>query len=38
MITFKDFQSIHTAKTPGRARKELSDRIMLNTWWQDIQS
>ena len=38
MITFKNFQSFHVAKTPGRARKMQSDQIMLDTWWQDIQA
>ena len=38
MITFADFQSIHKAQNPGRARKKISDDIMLNTWWQDIQA
>lgn len=38
MITFEDFQKIHSANTPGRARKIQSDNIMLNTWWQDIQA
>ena len=37
-ITFKDFQSMHGATSPGRARKMQSDLIMLNTWDQDIQS
>ena len=38
MITFKNFQKMHEANIPGRARKALSDNIMLNTWWQDIQA
>lgn len=38
MITFADFQSIHKTQNPGRARKKISDDIMLNTWWQDIQA
>lgn len=39
MITFKNFQTIHgNLANPGRARKMESDTIMLNTWWQDIQS
>ena len=38
-ITFKDFQKIHNGiSIPGRARKLESDQIMLNTWWEDIQS
>lgn len=37
MITFKNFQTLHMARTPGRARKAQSDQIMLDTWWQDIQ-
>lgn len=38
-INFKDFQAIHNGiSVPGRARKMQSDQIMLNTWWQDIQS
>lgn len=38
MITFKNFQDMHGANVPGRARKMQSDAIMLNTWWQDIQA
>lgn len=38
MITFKNFQNMHGANVPGRARKIQSDVIMLNTWWQDIQA
>ena len=38
MISFNDFQNMHEAKIPGRARKMQSDQIMLNTWWQDIQA
>lgn len=38
MITFKNFQDMHKGKTSGRARKALSDSIMLNTWDQDIQA
>ena len=38
MIDFKDFQNIHEAMIPGRARKIQSDVIMKNTWWQDIQA
>lgn len=38
MITFKNFQDIHGTTIPGRARKKVSDKIMLNTWWQDIQA
>ena len=37
-INFKDFQNMHEASIPGRARKLQSDQIMLNTWWQDIQA
>ena len=37
-INFKDFQNMHEASVPGRARKLQSDQIMLNTWWQDIQA
>ena len=38
-ITFKDFERLHDGITiPGRARKNISDQIMLNTWWEDIQS
>ena len=42
-ITFRDYQSmygntINNVGIPGRARKVQSDNIMLNTWWQDIQS
>ena len=38
MIDFKDFQNMHEATIPGRARKIQSDVIMKNTWWQDIQA
>lgn len=38
MITFRDFQTIHGTNIAGRARKKMSDDIMLNTWWQDIQA
>lgn len=38
MLTFKDFQSLHSAGTSGRARKIKSDNIMLNTWNRDIQA
>lgn len=37
-LTFKDFQKMHVASVPGRARKLQSDQIMLNTWWEDIQA
>lgn len=38
-ITFRDFQKMHNnISIPGRARKMESDQIMLNTWWEDIQS
>lgn len=37
-ISFNDFQTIHGTTIPGRARKQQSDSIMLNTWWEDIQS
>lgn len=37
-LSFKDFQNIHGAVIPGRARKMQSDIIMKETWWQDIQA
>lgn len=37
MITFKNFQSLHMGRTPGRARKAQSDQIMDATFIQDIQ-
>lgn len=37
-LSFKDFQAMHESAIPGRARKMQSDIIMLNTWWQDIQT
>lgn len=38
MITFKKYKDINNATSPGRARKAISDQIMLNTWNQDIQA
>lgn len=38
MIEFKDYVNMIKAENPGRAKKIQSDNIMLNTWWQDIQS
>ncbi len=37
-LSFKDFQAMHESAIPGRVRKMQSDIIMLNTWWQDIQT
>lgn len=37
MITFKDFQNIHCADKPGRARKIKSDVIMDATFDRDVQ-
>lgn len=38
-ISFSDYgQWIGGYKTNGRARKAISDMVMLNTWSQDIQS
>lgn len=37
MITFKDFQNIHCADKPGRARKIKSDTIMDATFDRDVQ-
>ncbi len=37
MITFKNFQDMHGANVPGRARKMQSDVIMDATFTQDIQ-
>ena len=38
MISFGDYKQMYKHNTPGRARKAESDNIMLNTWWEDIQS
>ena len=39
MISLSEYgQIIGGYKTNGRARKAISDQIMLNTWSQDIQS
>ena len=37
-ISHKDYQTIYNAKNSGRARKNESDAIMLNTWWEDVQA
>ena len=37
-ISFSEYGQILGAKTNGRARKQLSDMVMLASWDQDIQS